>query len=82
MTPALLPASPMAFMGVGPMELLILGVLVCGGVGVAAVVLIAALAGRNRAGSNPNLVPCPDCERMVSRHATACPQCGRPLPPS
>jgi hypothetical protein len=82
MTLALLPGFPTAFMGIGPMELVILGVLVCGGVGVATVVLIAALSGRNRGQSNPNLVPCPDCGRMVSRHATACPQCGRPLPPS
>ncbi len=27
----------------------------------------------------PNLYPCPDCGRMVSRSATTCPQCGRPL---
>ena len=28
---------------------------------------------------NPNLVPCPDCGRHVSRLAKACPNCGRPL---
>lgn len=27
----------------------------------------------------PNLVPCPDCRRPVSRFAQACPTCGRPL---
>jgi RNA polymerase subunit RPABC4/transcription elongation factor Spt4 len=26
---------------------------------------------------NPNLIPCADCNRMVSRHAESCPQCGR-----
>ena len=30
---------------------------------------------------NPNLLPCPDCGRNVSRLATSCPQCGRPLKP-
>ena len=28
---------------------------------------------------NPRLLPCPDCGRLVSRLATSCPQCGRPL---
>ena len=27
----------------------------------------------------PNLTPCPDCGRMVSRLAKTCPQCGRPF---
>jgi predicted RNA-binding Zn-ribbon protein involved in translation (DUF1610 family) len=25
----------------------------------------------------PNLFPCPDCERMISRNAESCPNCGR-----
>jgi DNA-directed RNA polymerase subunit RPC12/RpoP len=29
--------------------------------------------------SNPNLQECPDCYRMVSKAAYACPNCGRPL---
>jgi TM2 domain-containing membrane protein YozV len=28
---------------------------------------------------NPNLFPCPDCNRMCSRAAASCPQCGRPF---
>jgi hypothetical protein len=27
------------------------------------------------------LTPCPDCEQLVSRLATLCPHCGRPLSP-
>lgn len=26
---------------------------------------------------HPNLSPCPDCARMISRQAESCPQCGR-----
>jgi predicted amidophosphoribosyltransferase len=29
--------------------------------------------------SSNALVPCPDCERSVSRLVEACPNCGRPL---
>jgi len=25
------------------------------------------------------LAPCPDCKRIISRSATACPNCGRPI---
>jgi hypothetical protein len=28
---------------------------------------------------NPKLRPCPDCEKMVSRRAAVCPNCGCPL---
>ena len=28
---------------------------------------------------NPNLVPCPDCFELVSKHAAVCPRCGAPL---
>jgi hypothetical protein len=27
--------------------------------------------------SNPKLSKCPDCERLISRHAESCPHCGR-----
>lgn len=27
------------------------------------------------------LIPCPDCENLVSKLATLCPHCGRPLEP-
>ncbi len=30
-------------------------------------------------GKNSNLIPCPDCGRMVSKLAKSCPRCGRPL---
>lgn len=30
---------------------------------------------------HPNLKPCPDCGHRVSRRATVCPRCGRPLQP-
>jgi hypothetical protein len=72
--------APLAFMSIGPMELLIVLVgLACPAVVVAAV-LLAAKGGRGQ--PNPNLVPCPDCNRLVSRVAPACPHCGRPLPPA
>lgn len=29
-----------------------------------------------------NLAPCPDCKTMISRSATACPKCGRPITPA
>ena len=29
----------------------------------------------------PNLVPCPDCNHLVSLYATSCTNCGRPLKP-
>jgi hypothetical protein len=29
-----------------------------------------------------NLAPCPDCNRPISRSATACPHCGRPINPT
>lgn len=32
--------------------------------------------------TNPRLFPCPDCGRYVSRLASSCPQCGRPLTPN
>lgn len=29
--------------------------------------------------ANPNLLPCPDCGRQVSRRAASCPSCGCPI---
>jgi len=70
-----------AFFSPGPLEILILLVLV----GVPLVALGLALFVRqlqnNPAASNPNLTPCPDCRHYVSRQAPACPKCGRPLLP-
>jgi len=69
--------------GVGPMEI-ILGLLCLGSLA-AIVVLVVVLStsrkGRGGAAVNPNLYPCPDCGRFVSRQAPDCPQCGRPLTP-
>jgi predicted amidophosphoribosyltransferase len=45
-----------------------------------AAVVLAMILLRNGP-SSPNLVPCPDCRRRVSRLAAACPHCGRPLSP-
>jgi hypothetical protein len=41
------------------------------------VVLFVKLAHQRPIG--PNLFPCPDCKRWVSRLAIQCPHCGRPL---
>jgi predicted amidophosphoribosyltransferase len=65
----------------GILELLIilgiLGLLV-GGVVVVIVVVLAA-SKRQGGSANPNLFPCPDCGRHVSRLAASCPNCGRPF---
>lgn len=29
--------------------------------------------------TNPNLAPCPDCQKLISIHASSCPHCGRPM---
>jgi uncharacterized membrane protein len=62
--------------------LLILVVLVVAGLavvgGVIALVVLAA-SKRQDGSANPNLFPCPDCGRHVSRLAASCPNCGRPL---
>jgi predicted amidophosphoribosyltransferase len=68
-------------MGIGLLELLIvlgvLGLLVCGVVAV--VVVVVTTSKRRSSPANPNLLPCPDCGRHVSRLAKSCPNCGRPL---
>jgi hypothetical protein len=68
-------------MGIGWIELLIilgiLGLLV-GGV-VVVIVVIVTTSKRQGGSTNPNLFPCPDCGRHVSRLAASCPNCGRPL---
>ena len=68
-------------MGIGPMELLIvLGVLGLLVVGVVIVVVVVITTSKQRSTpANPNLFPCPDCGRHVSRLAKSCPNCGRPL---
>lgn len=67
--------------GLNPTELLIVGfvaLLMLGGV-VAVVIILVNSQSRSSTPSNPNLTPCPDCGRFVSRLAISCPQCGRPL---
>ena len=43
------------------------------------VVLILTSTRKRSSAPNPNLLPCLDCGRFVSRIATSCPQCGRPM---
>lgn len=65
--------------GLNPMELLIVGVVVCpvflAFVGLSVFMLVKLSRGR---GTNPNLVSCPDCGRQISRMAQSCPGCGKP----
>jgi hypothetical protein len=74
-----------AFFAPGPIELLILGAMCLGVVGLILAVIVIALAAsrknRSDAAGNPNLYPCPDCGHWVSLQAPSCPQCGRPLTP-
>ena len=67
-----------AFFSPGPMELLIIATMVLGPLVAVGVVLLFFLGPRK---PNPNLTPCPDCGRQVSRSAEACPGCGRPMTP-
>jgi hypothetical protein len=70
----------LAFFSVGPLELLIvLGLLGLLAVGVVIAVVVILAASKKGGSANPNLFPCPDCGRQVSRLAKSCPNCGRPL---
>ncbi len=79
-----------SFIGMpGPMELILIAMML--GTPVLVVVLIlfvikkgvenATRKNRDQYANNPNLFPCPDCGRYVSRLAPSCPQCGRALTP-
>lgn len=72
-----------AVFGIGPAELiivLVIGIVMVVPVVIAAVVIFTAFSrNRQRQTGNADLAPCPDCGRMVSRLAPACPGCGRPL---
>ena len=63
----------------GPIELIIIGVIVLVPVAIVVALVVALKLSRKPSGSNPNLKPCPDCGRFVSLRATTCPQCGCPL---
>jgi predicted RNA-binding Zn-ribbon protein involved in translation (DUF1610 family) len=66
-------------MAVGPiLILLVLVVLALLVVGVVIAVVVATTK-RQSTLANPNLFPCPDCGRQVSRLAKSCPNCGRPF---
>ena len=68
-----------AFLSFGPFVLLlILGELVY----LVVCLLIGALStawNQDNAPTDPDLFPCPDCGRHVSRLAKSCPNCGRPF---
>ena len=66
-----------AMFGIGPVELLVLGVMCLLPTAAAVIGLVLLLARRTAASS---LVPCPDCGRPLSPQAPSCPHCGRPLP--
>jgi hypothetical protein len=74
-----------AFMGIGHWELLLLGLL-CFIFSPLAIAffLIPKLTQQKEPPivGNPNLAPCPDCGRMISIRAVACPACGRPNEPA
>ena len=72
----------LAFMGIGPQELIIAALLVFVfvllPVYIAARFLIVAIK-RGAPTNDPKLRPCPDCGSFVSLQAASCPVCGRPL---
>ena len=65
--------------GLSPLELMIVGLVCPGLLGAGVIVAVLFAVRRNPAPSNPNLLPCPDCGRLLSRQAITCPQCGRPM---
>jgi len=71
----------LGMIGFGVFELLmILGVLCLLVLGVVIVVVVVLTTSKRRSiSANPNLFPCPDCGRHVSRLAKSCPNCGRPF---
>ena len=66
--------------GAAEVIILLLVLVVFVGIIVGAVALFHAVSskGTSRPGSQ-NLMRCPDCEHLVSIHASNCPQCGRPI---
>jgi hypothetical protein len=68
----------LAFVGIGLTELIVLFVLAGAAVGIVLLVMLVA-RGSAPLSMNPNLTPCPDCGRGISKLAQTCPHCGRPL---
>ena len=73
--------AALAFFSPGPMELMILFVLVGipVGIGVIGVIVWLTLQASKRPRDAPHLPPCPMCGAGVSPNATSCPHCGEPL---
>lgn len=69
----------LAFFGIGPVELIILALIVFVPVAIIIAMVVALTRRRNPLEYNSTLRPCPDCGRLVSPRATTCPQCGGPL---
>jgi hypothetical protein len=66
--------------GIGLWELVIILRLLALMVGGVVVIVVVLTVAKRQGGSvHPNLFPCPDCGRRVSRLAASCPNCGRPL---
>jgi len=68
--------------GIGYRQVFFLDLLAIAPLTAVAAIAFALIVGQRRTSGDANLTPCPDCGRMVSRLAVACPQCGRPLTPS
>jgi len=74
-------------MGIGSAEtiiLLLISVVMYGGLAAGVLALVRVVRNTTPPPLPPgaSLFPCPDCGRNVSRLATTCPQCGRPLTPA
>jgi hypothetical protein len=64
--------------GIGPIELLFMGLLCVVPLGGIAVVVFMGLLSRQRA--RQGLVPCKTCRQYLSPEASTCPHCGQPTP--
>ena len=68
----------------GAAEVIIIGLVLAVFVAIiaGAVALFHAVSAKSASRpSSSNLMPCPDCEHLVSIHASNCPQCGCPVSP-
>jgi hypothetical protein len=64
----------------GPMELILVGLVCLLMVGVPVVVVVVILlATRKGKGASANTMACPDCGGTVSKQIDACPHCGAPV---
>lgn len=64
--------------GIGPIELLFVGLLCVAPLGAIVVVIAMGLLSRQR--SRQGLVPCKTCRQYLSPEAQVCPHCGQPTP--